>query len=1538
MAAQNRKPKFYWGVSLVVFVAIISAFPLYAGDIDPSRYAPFPGDKFFLLSESTFGSDEEALVRLEAPARKEALHAYSGVDIRVYQISDPFEFLKKQKNLHRPVIEGDYQNGEAGNSLNYLWDSWYKKSRLVWQRVLSSSSRQAAVSNNPDVKQVPPYTYQTQFQNNSQFGKIPGLTLVDDFRYPLWDAKPVQPPKGVNIQGSSSEFLSVSPGNVFIPVGKRQPGLYVVEAIIGTFRATTLLFVADTVAVTKISGHQLLVWNVQKTSGIPVPNSKLLITDGVGTIASGEGKKDGVYVYEGKSLERSYVIGKDPAGGVFVSENFYYDSEIYGTKLYAFTDRPLYQPGDTVYIKIMGREFKSSRQSASMSASPVQMTLVDPAGTPLISKRVDVRSGQEGGDSKVQLPKKALAGGYTVQMVYNHDLYTSSFRVAHYVKPHFEIETVLSKKDFSTNEKINGFIKLSYPNGLSVKNADVEIEARKQRLTIIEGEVQSLDRFPVQVFRKPEHSDSDGKVQFELPAVSEPSRYLLNIRAVDKASYRVLATREVLVKTGSDPYRVMSEKNFSAPKEETTFSLNRAIRLATNPESAPVEWEAIRLQDRTRLTGGIKGGSDKFPVVFEKAGAYSIMVRDRKGNILGSAAHWVVGPELAGIPGTINILLDKDEYQTGETAEAVITLSENVQEALITLEGDKVERHALLSESAPWIKLEKTSGQQWRAKIPVTDEFSPNLTLSFAYVSGAKYVFENKGIKVQVPKVQIQFKPEKDTYAPGETVNVDVYTAFKERPVEALLAVSVVDEMVYVLQPEIAPDIGSFFYHTRRNQVRTSSSLNFHSFDAAVSAKGISASAASDYGDRRLKLQDRPRREEKDTALWLPKLKTDPQGHARFSFQMPESLTRWRMTGRAMTAAGMVGQRQDYLVSFKEAYLKESGPTTFRKGDHPVMGWMAFNMGSVEKNVLFEAKGPGVQFEKKLSLKPGSSFIPVPFDAGVSGEVQASIKSDNRVLDELKTPISIVPAGWLTTRSLLIEKQPEAAGKVLPEGALNIRLTPLGSAPDYLLRTVDDLIDYPYGCVEQTASRLIPLSIAYSLIASGGFSEEVREQIENRIVTERNRLVSMAGPRAAFSWWGDQTRQSSFITTYAYFADWISDSVLNIKLPAAHWEHVLETYKESSDQDSLFQKTVTLWLMTEMGLPTKTLTKGMLDKPLFEKLRGGGKKVIWNPWYSEVISDEESLLQQSMAAVLLHLVAKKNQAGIESTIGQILPEARRFMAESGDPLASAILLLERSEGGLSANDKDDAEAVLARFSMETPTIDRSLGLLFLYKSIGLNFQGKKFPDPTLGSDWMKSATKTGRPYWEYRGGQFTFPNALFGEGSKGRRIQLIYDSYTTEAGKLPIEIERKLYRLKQEDAPFNFVLDAEVKDWTVSTEDLYVDEIRIQPKGHEAFHFGLLRVPLPPGGDVDPTVWGMKFKTSDGTVVKMGEAGFQEGERSYSIPIETLNQSLTFYYLVRFSQPGKFQLPRSMYFRMYAPEEKAFEGGNKPEYTTVVIH
>lgn len=121
----------------------------------------------------------------------------------------------------------------------------------------------------------------------SRFAPLPGYPIVARFRYPIWDAKTIKPPKGVKLEGSTS-FIGPQDGKVMIPVGRLPPGLYLVEAIIGDHSAHTLLFVSNTVAVVKSASNSLLAWTARRDSGKPVADVEIDWTDGMGVLRSGK--------------------------------------------------------------------------------------------------------------------------------------------------------------------------------------------------------------------------------------------------------------------------------------------------------------------------------------------------------------------------------------------------------------------------------------------------------------------------------------------------------------------------------------------------------------------------------------------------------------------------------------------------------------------------------------------------------------------------------------------------------------------------------------------------------------------------------------------------------------------------------------------------------------------------------------------------------------------------------------------------------------------------------------------------------------------------------------------------------------------------------------------------------------------------------------------------------------------------------------------------------------------------------------------------
>ncbi|WP_228881829.1 alpha-2-macroglobulin family protein [Paraburkholderia saeva] len=1514
------------------------------------------GQPFFLLSDKSFSADQVAQVRLEAPGRefKSELEAYGGADVVVYRVPRPLEFLKAQKNLHRLNIAPNYQGEGLANTLAYLWDRWYTEARRAWQRVLSFATRSKVTVAQPRFRLGDQAGKPTHFEPTSRFAPLKGYDVVARFRYPVWDAKNIEPPKGVDLAGSSSNFIEASAGNVMIPVGKLPPGLYLVEAIIGNYRAHTVLFVSDTVAVVKAASGSLLVWTARRDNGKPVPGTAVSWTDGVGVLQSGTTGSDGTLMLQHVSPERSYVLGTDPAGGVFVSENFYYDSEIYNTKIYAVTDRPLYRPGDLVHVKFIGRTFQSATTSTPAADADINLDVLDPNGAPIATSKVHFSS-DTGAQADFNIPSEATGGGYTLRFTYNGDVYGSAFRVAEYVKPHFDVNLTMDKADYATGDAPKGSISLRYPDGKPVRDARVSVTLRAQRVTIVDGELRYAGLFPVKLEQQELTTDSNGNATLTLPAAKEPSRYALTVFAQDGAAYRVRVTREVLVARGATPYKLSSPKSFSQPKEAVSFNL-QALASAVSGARAPATWEWVRLESQTRaggtLTGAKAGGTLAFPVRFDAPGSYMLSVRDDTGNLLAATSHWVAGDGVKAVPGSVEIVFDRERYRVGDTAEALITFPMAVDDALLTLERDNVERRALLSSGADWVTLQRVAPAQWKARIKVGEDFAPNMTFSVLYVHAGEYVFQNAGVVVARPSIDIGVKSDKPVYGPGELVTLDLTSALNGKPVTSNLTVSVVDEMVYVLQPEIAPDIVDFFYHPRRNNVRTSSSLSFITYDLAMSAlRGAPGGPQrGQYNERGVKVLERPRRDDMDTAAWEGSLHADADGHARMTFRMPDALARWRITVRAVNGDGMVGQRTAYVRSDKALYLKWSGPAHFRANDQPVIDMLAFNQTTADVDAGWIVEGGGLSVNQKVTLKPGANYLKLPGGALKPGVVNASLRQAGKDVDRLQTTLALDAAGWLDLHETAVSLDAAQKPLTLAPDAQDISVRLMGSAASQFGRIADDLIAYPYGCAEQTSSRLIPLTLARDALSRGDATRST-QGIDALLRNQRQRLAMLAGVGGTFGWWGDTARGSALITAYAYYADWLASRSLGISLPAGNWQHAMDVYRDAASKEPLLHRALALWFMQQMGLPIATPLSGVAAQLALE----GAKPVdthadTFGASDSVVFAQADTARGRAIAVLLTASMARSANATMPDGFDALAGAAHDSLAADPAPVVQSLLVMT---GGAGAAAPGDLQVLLEKSSAGYPTLDRALTLLWLRRSLDGDVVDASLPS-VQGQGWTKSVTPTGAAVWNWTGA--ASPAALDVSAVRPDVTALVsFRSHVADSSRLPITIERTLYRLvsvaaaghkdkPEEPGRSTFSAKAVRPGDSIDSNALYVDEVRLTPKKDGAFHYGLLDVPLPPGGSVEPTSWGMSIDGLPGP----GEGGsgpqpfqraatFEMGEMAYHQPVPLLDRPVTLRQLVRFALPGTFVVPPARFFRMYQPDAKAFEGGRSDRLVTLRI-
>ncbi len=987
-------------------------------------------------------------------------------------------------------------------------------------------------------------------------------------------------------------------------------------------------------------------------------------------------------------------------------------------------------------LKIVGREFKNARDSVAPSAADVNVTVLDATGTALqsLALKLDSKSGTQG---RFQLPDNAVAGGYELRFSYKDQAYSSAFRVAEYIKPHFEISLNLAKQDYRTGEPVKGSLVLLYPDGKPVANAKLSLSLRAQQLSMVDNELQYLGQFPVELTSTELTTDAKGNATLDLPAAEKPSRYMLTVFASDGAAYRVKTTKEILIDRGAASFSLSAPRRFSAVGDKVAFSyVNEGANEQSNAVT-PSSYSWVRLEDQTTGEGKLAATDKSFTLAFDRPGTYNLTLKDEHGRVIGATGHSVTGDGVKAVPGTVEIVLDKPEYKAGDEALALITFPEPISDALLSLERDKVEATALLSKGGDWLKMEKLSDTQYRARIPVKDSFAPNLTFSVLYTKGGQYSFQNAGIKVIAPQIDVAIATDKETYQPGDTVSVDLTTQFAGKPIPAHLTVSVVDEMVYALQPEVAPTIDQFFYHPRRNNVRTSASLSFISYDVALPGSP-GAPGKANRSERGVKVLERPRREDVDTAAWQPELLTDANGKTRFTFKMPDSLTRWRITARAIADDGQVGQKKQFVRSEKPLYLKWSGPTKFRSGDQPSLGVFAFSQAEKPVKAELVIHFAGTEQRVPVTLNNGINYIALPAFALANGEWTAELVQDGKTADALAVRLTATGEGWQVTQSQSLDVASGDTPLTLPADASDIRLR-LDDSPQALFRSaLDDLLSYPYGGVEQTASQLLPLSIAYPTLSS---NPQIRDRLRLIMQNSRLRLVQMAGPSASFTWWGMDGEPDAFLTAYAYYADWHASKVLELSLLPEHWQRVLEVYAKQAKNTPLLQRALILSFAKQMQLPVNTLLSGLMDD-LAKAGEGNAANLMEGGEDSLVMSDPDSALGLAAARTLTASLAKQSKVALPDAFNRQLAAAQQRLAVSSQPFAEALSL------SLQAFDQAHAAALLQRLLPQQSTLERALALTWLQRSI-------EQASPTIalapGEGWKKNYGDTGEMYWTWQG-------------------------------------------------------------------------------------------------------------------------------------------------------------------------------------------
>jgi uncharacterized protein YfaS (alpha-2-macroglobulin family) len=235
-----------------------------------------------------------------------------------------------------------------------------------------------------------------------------------------------------------------------------------------------------------------------------------------------------------------------------------------------------------------------------------------------------------------------------------------------------------------------------------------------------------------------------------------------------------------------------------------------------------------------------------------------------------------------------------------------------------------------------------------------------------------------------------------------------------------------------------------------------------------------------------------------DTAFWAAALSTDRDGVAEVSLTMPENLTGWKVKVWAMGHGTKVGQGEAEVVTKKDLLVRLQAPRFFVQKDEVVLSADVHNYLKAEKavKVTLEVEGG------TLAVK-GDAFRQVSIPAGgekrvdwrvqVKGEGEAVVRMkavSDEESDAVQMRFPCFVHGMLKTDSFagVIRPDGDSARVTLSvpqerrvnESRLEVRYSP--TLAGAMVDALPYLVDYPYGCTEQTLNRFVPTVVTQRVL------------------------------------------------------------------------------------------------------------------------------------------------------------------------------------------------------------------------------------------------------------------------------------------------------------------------------------------------------------------------------------------------------------------------------------------------------------------------
>ncbi|GAB4483121.1 MAG: hypothetical protein OHK0031_06170 [Anaerolineales bacterium] len=913
----------------------------------------------------------------------------------------------------------------------------------------------------------------------------------------------------------------------------------------------------------KLDAKNALVWAVDLRTGQPVSAAEVKIFDAAGTrVASGVTGADGLWRGElGRAVQQpAYAVIAQPGDDNFglASSQFNPGLSPWGMGVstdtsgpqpfvYLYSDRPVYRPGDTIYFHGMARQrFNGRYANLPGGAAGWTIQLSDTMGNVLQTQPLQL-SAYGAFDGAFTIPAAMTPGGAYLQVNGDQnpagyrDTYSIYFQVADYRKPELNLAVTFDPAEAASGQPVKARLQADYFFGAPAP--DVAISWRLYRQTgYFDLPGFQTGAYSADWTGRPEgiygadvdsgmaRTDANGAVElnFDGLTAAEISTYALEISASESGGFPVSA-RGTLTMHPDQFYAGIRPAQFvGRAGQALNFSLAAADwqkRLQPN-QPLTLTWEKVTWKSQADRYGFysyqpqatpletknvVTDGQGLASAAFTPAEAGTYRLRAAAGKNISETLLWVGGAGQAGWPvlpfDRIQLTAGQKSYQPGETASVFIPNPfEQPARALLTTERGVV-MDARLLEIAP-------GGES--VDIALTDDNAPNTFVAVTLL-GADAQFRQGVLDLKVAPSSLTLNvtidaPEKAR--PGQALTLDLrVTDAAGQPAQGEFSLAVVDLAALALGDPTAPDILPAFYDPQPLGVMTALTDAMDARRLLPQGGGMGGGG----GDGGLTV----RQKFPDTALWTTFV-TAPDGTARVTLTLPDSLTTWQVDTRGIDQQNRVGQARLNVVTSKELLLRPLTPRFFVAGDHVRVGTAVNNTTDKDFNAEVTLTASGFSLDEKqaatqkVSVPAGGRALlwwwgsaraeesaRLLFSAKAGAWSDATLPADGEVpILRYSVPQTFSTAGVLSAAGVRREIV-SLPRRFEPQGGdLRLELTP--SLGAYLLQAAGALsAPDEFSSDEEIASYLLAVFAASDSGAAFSLPPQVAENVQ-RLIRHQN--------------------------------------------------------------------------------------------------------------------------------------------------------------------------------------------------------------------------------------------------------------------------------------------------------------------------------------------------------------------------------------------------------------------------------------------------